>query len=89
LLYFHRVPQEVGLPLTGTHKGVFSELGILYGNGCGCPQARISGDDSVTGTFLLRVVVEDDLPIFFEQQLDPDANLMAAFTAKDPTGKGF
>jgi RimJ/RimL family protein N-acetyltransferase len=29
----------------------------------------------------------DDLPIFFEQQLDPVANVMAAFTAKDPTNR--
>jgi RimJ/RimL family protein N-acetyltransferase len=29
--------------------------------------------------------VESDLPIFFEQQLDPDANHMAAFTSADPT----
>jgi RimJ/RimL family protein N-acetyltransferase len=36
---------------------------------------------------LLRDVIEDDLPIFFEQQLDPDANHMAAFTAKDPTDR--
>lgn len=35
----------------------------------------------------LRDVQEGDLPIFFEQQLDPDANYMAAFTAKDPTDK--
>ena len=34
---------------------------------------------------LLREVTEDDLVIFFEQQHDPDANWMAAFTAKDPT----
>jgi RimJ/RimL family protein N-acetyltransferase len=34
---------------------------------------------------LLREVTEDDLVIFFEQQQDPDANWMAAFTAKDPT----
>ena len=33
----------------------------------------------------LRDVVDDDLPIFFEQQLDPDANHMAAFTSRDPT----
>jgi RimJ/RimL family protein N-acetyltransferase len=33
---------------------------------------------------LLREVIDDDLPIFFEQQLDPAASLMAAFTAKDP-----
>lgn len=33
---------------------------------------------------LLRPVVADDLPIFFEQQADPDANYMAAFTVKDP-----
>ena len=28
--------------------------------------------------------MDDDLPIFFEHQQDPDANHMAAFTAKDP-----
>ncbi|HEX6289345.1 MAG TPA: GNAT family N-acetyltransferase [Herpetosiphonaceae bacterium] len=33
---------------------------------------------------LLRDVTEADIPIFFEQQRDPDANYMAAFTAKDP-----
>jgi RimJ/RimL family protein N-acetyltransferase len=32
---------------------------------------------------LLRDVLEDDLHAFFRQQLDPDANTMAAFTAKD------
>jgi RimJ/RimL family protein N-acetyltransferase len=32
----------------------------------------------------LRDVTEGDLPIFFEQQLDPAANHMAAFTAQDP-----
>src|SRR5262245_14434399 len=34
---------------------------------------------------LLRDVTEDDLVIFFEQQQDPAAAWMAAFTAKDPT----
>lgn len=32
----------------------------------------------------LRAVIETDLPIFFEQQLDKDANHMAAFTNKHP-----
>ena len=32
---------------------------------------------------LLRAIAEDDLPIFFEQQLDPQARHMAAFTARD------
>lgn len=36
---------------------------------------------------LLRPVVADDLPIFFEQQADPDANYMAAFTVKDPSDR--
>jgi RimJ/RimL family protein N-acetyltransferase len=36
----------------------------------------------------LREMIADDLLIFFEQQLDPDANWMAAFTAKDPTDRG-
>jgi RimJ/RimL family protein N-acetyltransferase len=35
----------------------------------------------------LRPVVDTDLPILFEQQVDPEANWMAAFTAKDPTDR--
>lgn len=33
---------------------------------------------------VLRDMTEDDLPTFYEHQLDPDANYMAAFTSKDP-----
>lgn len=40
-----------------------------------------------TSNIQLRDVIESDLPIFFEQQLDPDANYMAAFTARDPTNR--
>jgi RimJ/RimL family protein N-acetyltransferase len=36
---------------------------------------------------LLRAVEPDDLPILFEQQLDPEANRMAAFTAADPSDR--
>jgi RimJ/RimL family protein N-acetyltransferase len=36
---------------------------------------------------LLRDVTEGDLPTFFEQQLDPAANHMAAFTAEDPADR--
>ena len=39
----------------------------------------------MTNELYLRDVVNDDLPIFFENQLDQEANYMAAFTAKDPT----
>ena len=35
----------------------------------------------------LRAVSGTDLPIFFAQQLDPEANYMAAFTAKDPSNR--
>ena len=35
----------------------------------------------------LRDVVESDLAIFFDQQLNSEANEMAAFTPKDPTDK--
>jgi len=38
----------------------------------------------LTSEVLLRDVTEGDLPIFFEQQLDPNSNRMAAFTARDP-----
>ena len=40
-----------------------------------------------TSDVLLRDVRMSDLPIFFDQQLDPDANQMAAFTAKDPADR--
>ena len=36
---------------------------------------------------VLRGVTEEDLPTFYEQQLDPDAIFMAAFTAKDPSDR--
>ena len=39
------------------------------------------------GVVLLRDVSGDDLPTFFEQQLDPCAYHMAAFTAKDPSDR--
>ena len=38
----------------------------------------------MTYNVFLRNVIEEDLPIFFDQQLDKDANFMAAFTARDP-----
>jgi RimJ/RimL family protein N-acetyltransferase len=41
-----------------------------------------------TGQVLLREVTEDDLPVFFEQQLDPEAYHMAAFTDRDPADRG-
>jgi RimJ/RimL family protein N-acetyltransferase len=36
---------------------------------------------------LLRDVIESDILIFFEHQLDPAANHMVAFAAKDPTDR--
>ena len=38
----------------------------------------------MAGNLVLRDVADEDLETFFEQQLDPDANRMAAFTARDP-----
>lgn len=35
----------------------------------------------------LRQTVPSDLNIFFQQQLDPHANYLAAFTAKDPADR--
>lgn len=35
----------------------------------------------------LRDAIPADLPTFFDHQLDPAANQMAAFTAKDPTDR--
>lgn len=40
-----------------------------------------------TNGILLRDIAEADLPIFFDYQLDPEANHMAAFTAKNPADR--
>jgi len=40
-----------------------------------------------TNDVQLRDVIEEDLPVFFVQQLDSAAINMAAFTAKDPTDR--
>ena len=37
----------------------------------------------MTNEVQLRNVIESDLPILFEQQLDPDATAMAAFPSRD------
>ncbi|MCI0712839.1 MAG: GNAT family N-acetyltransferase [Chloroflexi bacterium] len=37
-----------------------------------------------TDNVTLREVVDQDLPLFFDHQLDPEANRMAAFTAENP-----
>src|SRR5947209_16913470 len=46
-----------------------------------------TGPSPDASDILLRDVMRSDLPIFFDQQLDPDANHMAAFTAKDPSDR--
>jgi len=35
----------------------------------------------------LRPVLDEDLPVFFEQQRDPEYNHMAAFTCEDPSDR--
>jgi RimJ/RimL family protein N-acetyltransferase len=37
----------------------------------------------VTSDVLLREVLAEDLPVFFEHQLDPDASRMAAFPSRE------
>jgi RimJ/RimL family protein N-acetyltransferase len=50
-------------------------------------QAEGRGKKTMARDLFLRDVVDDDLPIFFEHQLDPDANSVAAFTAEDPADR--
>jgi RimJ/RimL family protein N-acetyltransferase len=38
---------------------------------------------TTTTAVVLRAVADDDLPVFYEQQLDPDATRMALFPARD------
>lgn len=44
-------------------------------------------ENGLKNDIVLRDVAEDDLSIIFEHQLDPDANHMAAFTAKEPADR--
>lgn len=41
----------------------------------------------MTDDIRLREVADDDLPIFFDHQLHPAANRMAAFTPRDPSDR--
>jgi RimJ/RimL family protein N-acetyltransferase len=45
------------------------------------------GKNPSEGSVRLRDVIEGDLPTLFEQQLDEEANYMAAFTRKDPADR--
>jgi RimJ/RimL family protein N-acetyltransferase len=51
------------------------------------PTIQSKAQAPLPGNIQLRDVTEDDLPVFFEQQLDLAANYMAAFTAKEPTNR--
>ena len=44
-------------------------------------------ENGANNDVVLRNVIEGDLPLFFEHQLDPIANQMAAFTAKNPADR--
>lgn len=52
-------------------------------------QHQSADDQEAAGSarILLRDVVEGDLELFFEHQLDPAANRLAAFVAKDPSDR--
>jgi RimJ/RimL family protein N-acetyltransferase len=44
-------------------------------------------DNTPTNAVTLRDIIPADLPIFYVQQLDPEANRMAAFTSRDPSDR--
>jgi adenine phosphoribosyltransferase len=46
-----------------------------------------AGKNSMKNNLALRDVIDSDLPVFFAHQLDPEANYMAAFVAKDPANR--
>lgn len=47
-------------------------------------EVQLDGNEGpVAGQVVLRDVASSDLPVFFEQQLDPEATRMAAFPARD------
>lgn len=46
-----------------------------------------AASDAMTGQVTLREVKAADLPIFFEQEGDPDAIYMAAFTPENPADR--
>ena len=53
------------------------------------PKGNFNNRAKSSNKVILRDVTLADQSIFFEHQLDPDANHMAAFTAKDPTDREY
>lgn len=59
-------------------------------SGARIARGELSMKQRNSGVVTLRDVVDDDLPILFEQQLDADARYMAAFVPKGSTDRaGF
>lgn len=55
--------------------------------GPGAREIRMRKDLSAPGPVQLRGVQPSDLDLFFDMQQDPEANRMAAFTARDPSDR--
>lgn len=62
--------------------GVVAVFRDLYGNRWDLLELR-----TPSATLTLREVEDADLDVFFAQQLDPEANWLAAFTAPNPTDR--
>ncbi len=71
-----------GYRITGEEENVWTRS-----IGVGVHEIRMEKEIPRMSEVNLRDVTEGDLPILFEQQRDPAANFMAAFTARDPNDK--
>lgn len=74
--------QSRGYQITGEEENAWTRS-----IGVGVREIRMRKEIPQTSDVLLRNVTNEDLPIFFEQQRDPAANYMAAFTAREPSDK--
>src|SRR5579859_7202444 len=85
----------LGSPVAGDTETQPFLSWCLWVSPCGYPTHSTKGQNTMsqntpkplTTDIILRDVLASDLSIFFEQQLDADANHMAAFTAKNPANR--
>lgn len=71
--------QSLGYRVTGEEENAWTRS-----IGLGAREIRMRKDLPASTDVVLREPTEGDLAVFFEQQRDPSANAMAAFTRKDP-----
>ena len=85
--YWYHIGENLAIRQQLGHKRLPQFVGAIDSKAPYRPESKRANDNlrelSMTNNVTLRDVTESDLPILFEQQLDPEATAMAVFPSRD------